>query len=200
MGEETSVSNSLGAQAAGRVRGSVFLAIIGLSGALASYASAPGLVGIAGAGLALVMLTIAMIDWQHYVIPNSLNFAGLMLALLHAAALEPQAMLPAMAGAVVRAIVLALVFLAIRAGYAKWRGREGLGLGDVKLAGVAGAWLDWSMMGVAVEMAAAGALVTYLLARIFAGRPLHATNRIPFGAFFAPAIWLTWLLDTLFGA
>ena len=36
-------------------------------------------------------------------------------------------------------------FFALRYGYARLRGRQGLGLGDVKLAFVAGAWLDWLM-------------------------------------------------------
>ena len=39
-------------------------------------------------------------------------------------------------------------------GYARFRGRQGLGLGDVKLAFVAGAWLDWSMIPIAIQLAA----------------------------------------------
>ena len=99
---------------------------------------APGAIGFFGAGLALVMLAIAIIDWRHFIIPDWLNVAGGLLALMHAAALDPEAMLHGVAIAIVRGTLLALIFLAIRSGYARLRGRQGLGLGDVKLAFVAG--------------------------------------------------------------
>jgi leader peptidase (prepilin peptidase)/N-methyltransferase len=92
---------------------------------------------------------------------------------------------------------LALSFQVLRAGYRRLRGREGLGLGDVKLAGVAGAWLDWTMMPVAVEIAALSALVAYLLRVWIRRRPLRAAGRLPFGLFLAPAIWLSWLLQEI---
>ena len=75
------------------------------------------------------------------------------------------------------------------------RGREGLGLGDVKLAGVAGAWLDWATVPLAAEVAALAALGCYVVGRISTGRPISATNRMPFGFFLAPAIWLGWLFE-----
>ena len=80
------------------------------------------------------------------------------------AAREPDAMLEATAMAVLRGTVLALIFFALRYGYAQWRGRQGLGLGDVKLAFVAGAWLDWLMIPLAIQLAAFAALSAYLRA------------------------------------
>jgi leader peptidase (prepilin peptidase)/N-methyltransferase len=38
-------------------------------------------------------------------------------------------------------LAVALPLVALMAGYRSWRGRDGLGLGDIKLAGTAGAWL-----------------------------------------------------------
>ena len=95
-----------------------------------------------------------------------------------------------------RGAALALVFLALRNGYARMRGRQGLGLGDVKLAGVAGAWLDWLVMPIAIELAAFAALTGYMLRHVLFRRPISATDRLPFGFFFAPAIWLSWVLET----
>jgi leader peptidase (prepilin peptidase)/N-methyltransferase len=106
-------------------------------------------------------------------------------------------MLTAVAFAVVRGTVFASVFFVIRYAYWRVRGREGLGLGDVKLAGVAGAWLDWSFMPVAVEITACVALLVYLVRHFALGRPIQATSRLPFGLFFAPTIWLCWLLETM---
>jgi len=165
-----------------------------------SIASAPGAIGLLGAGLAIVMLTIAVIDARSFVIPDWLNAAGLALALLHAALAQPErvpaVMAWAVAAAALRAGALALAFLAIRSLYARIRGRQGLGLGDVKLAAVAGAWLDWPIMPIAVEIAALAALSTYALRQLLFGRPVRATNRVPFGLFLAPSIWVCWLLET----
>jgi leader peptidase (prepilin peptidase)/N-methyltransferase len=89
-----------------------------------------------------------------------------------------------------------LLFLGLRVAYRGLRGREGIGLGDVKLAVVAGAWLSWLTIPIAVELAALAGLATYLVRRYWLGRALQMHSRLPFGLFFAPAIWLGWLLET----
>lgn len=58
---------------------------------------------------------------------------------------------------------------------------------------MAGAWLDWPLMPVAVEIAALAGLCAYALGRLKGGQPFSATARLPFGLFLAPAIWLCWL-------
>ena len=170
--------------------------LLAVAAVVVSFLSAPGTVGILGAALVLLMLTIAVIDWRRFVIPNELTAAGFGLAIVHAGVAEPEAMLAAVAVAVLRGAVLALVFLLIRYAYKRLRGRDGIGLGDVKLAGVAGAWLDWSMMPLAVEIAACAALLVYLVRHFAFGRPIAATSRLPFGLFFAPTIWVCWAFET----
>ena len=148
-----------------------------------------------GAGLALIMLAIAVIDLRSFLIPDGLNAVAGVLAILHAAAQEPATILQAAAIAVLRGTVLALIFLALRYGYARWRGRQGLGLGDVKLAFVAGAWLDWLTIPIVIQLAAFATLSAYLVRYLVSGQSLSATSRMPFGLFFAPAIWICWLLE-----
>jgi leader peptidase (prepilin peptidase) / N-methyltransferase len=99
-----------------------------------------------------------------------------------------------------RGAVLALLFLILQAGYRRLRGREGLGSGDVKLAGVAGIWLDWLTIPPVIEIATLAA-IAFFVHGYFAGggRALRLTSRLPFGLFLAPAIWLGWLLQTLSG-
>jgi leader peptidase (prepilin peptidase) / N-methyltransferase len=185
-----------------RVGRSLLFALVTIASVCASLAAAPGVLGALGAALGLLMMTIALIDWRSFIIPDPLTMAGLILAFAHAAAQAapggPDLMAQAVAIAAIRGAVLALVFLIIRNGYSRMRGKQGLGLGDVKLAGVAGAWLDWEFMPVAIEIAAFVALSAYLLRQFVFGRPVSATNRVPFGLFFAPAIWLCWLLETAF--
>ncbi|MGH6852138.1 MAG: prepilin peptidase, partial [Methylocella sp.] len=97
-----------------------------------------------------------------------------------------------------RGLVLALAFFALREIYLRLRHRHGIGLGDVKLAAVAGAWLDWTLIPVAIEIAALAALTFYLTSQLVLRRPIDAAAKLPFGLFFAPAIWFCWLLNAIF--
>ncbi len=169
---------------------------VGLCTTVVSVLSAPGLSGILGAGLALAMITIAAIDARYFLIPNKLVLAGLVLGLAAAAVAQPGQRLANVVGAAGRGLVLALLFLAFRTLYRRLRGREGIGLGDVKLAAVAGVWLGWTAVALAIDVAALSALGAVLL-DMLRGRKFTATTRVPFGLFFAPAIWLAWLVDTI---
>ena len=171
------------------------VALFGCAAIAASVWAAPGGKGLVGAGLAVIMLAIAVIDARSLRIPNELNAAALALALINAVLSAP--VLGSLAEAALRGAVTMLVFLGIRVGYRRLRGREGLGLGDVKLAFVAGAWLDWLMVAVAVEIAAVIALAGYVLWPLLAKRSIDAASRLPFGLFFAPAIWVAWLIAAL---
>ncbi len=170
-------------------------AIVTAAAALASIAAAPGWRGILGGGLALLMGAIALYDARYFILPNMLNAAALALALVHAAALEPGPAAVQVAIALLRAAVAGGLFLAIKLGYRWARGREGLGMGDVKLAAVAGAWLDWFAILVAVEIAVLAALGLHLLRHALIRRPLRATSALPFGLYLAPAIWVAWFVQ-----
>jgi len=169
--------------------------VISIGAAVASIVVAPDVRGVLGAALALVMCAVALYDARHFVIPNALVATAFVLALAHAAALDPRAPLPPVGIAVLRAVVSGGLFLAIRLGYRRWRGRDGLGLGDVKLAAVAGAWLDWFALAVALEIAVVAALATYLVRHRLGRRPLRATDALPLGLYLAPAIWVAWFLQ-----
>ena len=162
--------------------------------AAVSIWAAPGWPGWCGAGLALIVLAIAAIDARWFIIPNELSAAGFALALVNAAVLAPHAIVAAVGMAALRAAVLALLFLALRIGYRRLRGREGIGLGDVKLAGVMGAWIGWITIPIAIEIAALSAIAAYLLRHTSAGR-FNPALKFPFGLFLAPSIWLCWLLE-----
>jgi leader peptidase (prepilin peptidase)/N-methyltransferase len=161
----------------------------------ASLLASSDLAGLFGAGLAVLMATIAAIDARYFIIPNELNAAALALAMVPSATQIDAA--TAVGLAILRGATLALLFLCLRLAYRLIRKRNGLGLGDVKLAAVAGAWLGWTAMPIAIEIAALMALVAYASRQFMLARSFKSTNRLPFGLFFAPAIWLAWLLQTL---
>jgi leader peptidase (prepilin peptidase)/N-methyltransferase len=187
----------------GSARSTIFLPVavgsLAIAAGLASIAAAPDLRGVLAAGLAFIMLAVAVIDGRRFVIPNGLVAAGFGLGLVHAGVADWPSVIEAVALAAFRGALLAAIFLAIRIGYRRVRGREGIGLGDVKLAAVAGAWLGWQAIALAIEIAALSALAVYALRQWVLGRPMRRTNRLPLGLFLAPAIWLCWLLEaTLF--
>jgi leader peptidase (prepilin peptidase) / N-methyltransferase len=171
------------------------ISLLSVSMALVSIASVPGAIGWFGIGLAELMLVIAVIDWRHFIIPDRLNAAAFVLGLAHAWFQNPEDIVVTLASALARGAVLAAAFWALRLSYDRLRGREGLGFGDVKLAGVAGVWLGWLMLPLAVELAAVSALAFYGLRQVFSREPMSATSRLPFGGFLAIAIWLTWILE-----
>lgn len=168
-----------------------------LAVATTSLAAAPGPDGLFGAFLGALMLAIAMSDFRRYIIPNELTAAAAALALLRAGTLGPEAGWATVLWAAARALAVALPLLALMAGYRWWRGRDGLGLGDVKLAGVAGAWLGFATLFAVVELAALSAIGAYVVTGAIRKRPLKGTAFLPFGLFLAPAIWLGWLAEAL---
>ena len=163
----------------------------------ASLVAVPGADGLFGALLAALMLAIAVIDSGRYVIPNELTGAAAVLALLRAGFVGPEADWHAVIWAIFRAAAVALPLLLLMVGYRRWRGRDGLGLGDVKLAAVAGAWLGFVTIFAVIELAALSALAAYAVSAYLGKRPLRATAFLPFGAFLAPAIWIGWLAEAL---
>ena len=160
--------------------------------AIGSLVAAPGADGLYGAFLAALMLAIAVSDTERYIIPNELTGASMALALLRAATVGPDAGWEGALWAGFRTACVALPLFAIMEGYGRFRGRDGLGLGDVKLAAVAGAWLGWATIFAVVELAALAAIAAYLLTAAWRGRQLRGTAFLPFGAFLAPCIWLGW--------
>ncbi|WP_249127392.1 prepilin peptidase [Bradyrhizobium lablabi] len=162
-----------------------------------SLAVAPGPEGLFGALLAALMLAIAVMDQDRYVIPNELTAAAAALALLRAGIVGPDAGWEGVLWSIGRACAVALPLLVLTEGYRRWRGRDGLGLGDVKLAGVLGAWLGWVTIFAVLEAATLTAIAAYLIHAMVHRRPLRGTAFLPFGAFLAPAIWLGWLAEAL---
>jgi leader peptidase (prepilin peptidase) / N-methyltransferase len=177
---------------------------VALAAAFISLVVAPGLAGVLGAALAIDVVAIAAIDARYFIIPDELTLAALVLGTLNAGLEawpdEWSVVLQTIGAALLRGAVLAGCFFALRALYARVRGREGIGLGDVKLAGAAGVWLAWTTIPVAIEIAALAALAVYVVRQFAGGRVMSATARMPFGLFLAPSIWLGWVLEmTLFG-
>jgi leader peptidase (prepilin peptidase) / N-methyltransferase len=159
----------------------------------------PNVLGVVGGGLAILMVAIAVIDARRFIIPNELTAAALALGFLNAAMQGSDPVPGLLASAALRGAVMAIALLSLRILYRRIRGYDGIGLGDVKLAGVAGVWLDWWVLPVAIEIAALAAIAVYAVRFLYGRRPsVGLKAKLPFGLFLAPAIWVGWLLDALF--
>jgi leader peptidase (prepilin peptidase)/N-methyltransferase len=172
------------------------LAIALLLGVVASLLIGPGAEGLYGAFLAALLLAIAASDARHYRIPNELTGAAFALALLRAGAFVPDVGAEALLWPLIRAAAAGLPLLLLMVLYRHWRGRDGLGLGAVKLAAVCGAWLDLATVVAVIELAALLAIGAYAANAALRRKPLRATAYLPFGLFLAPAIWIGWLGET----
>ena len=190
-----SVASSIAPKPNAAFRHRLPFALCGAAAAALSLYAAPNISGVFGALLAVAMTAIAHHDAHEFIIPDQYSIAAFVLALACAFFTADLDVVWVIGTALVRAAALALAFLCIRVAYQHLRGRHGMGLGDVKLAAVAGAWLDWTMLPVAVEIAALAALGAVLVHQLFTRQALKLTARLPFGLFFAPAIWIAWILQ-----
>ena len=129
--------------------------------------------------LAWGLLLIGLLDYRHGLIPNRVLFPLFFLLVGWNLLFEVIPWEKAIPGAVVAAFLLFLVRLAGN----WWLGRESMGMGDVKLAGLLGFCLGWTHFVLGLFFAAVLALAFAIVARVLVGGPLPAA--LPFGPFLA---------------
>lgn len=146
----------------------------------------------ASCALGWLLLALATADWRTYLLPDPLVLALALAGFAASALLMPAALLDHIIGAGAGF----LVFAAVAELYRRWRGREGLGLGDAKLLSALGAWVSWEGLPSIVLIGAVAALAMALVQGL-ARRRLSAVDRLPFGPFLALGGWLVWLYGPL---
>ncbi len=155
-----------------------------------ALALGPRLALVPAAVFALALVAVALIDFDFRIIPDEISIGGLVLGLL-ARGFHLPGILAGLVGVLVGAGSLYLVALA----YRRVTGIEGLGGGDVKLAGMIGAFLGWPGVFLTIFSAALiGSLIG--LGLIGMGRGTRRTA-LPFGALLAPAAVLAALAGPL---
>ena len=143
--------------------------------------------------LALCLMTIAVVDWRSFRIPDAASLP------LLAAGLALAWAVPGLAGRetdfadhLIGAAGAYLFFAALGEVIFRRTGQEALGLGDAKLFGAAGAWLGWQALPVVLLIASLTGLAFAVIQRQRAG-----TRRIAFGPWIALGLMGTWLLPAL---
>jgi leader peptidase (prepilin peptidase)/N-methyltransferase len=127
---------------------------------------------------ACAMIVLFAIDLRHYILPNVITLPGVVAGFLFSVFLPPgwvASLIGLLAGG-------GLLFL-IAETYYRVRGIEGLGMGDVKMLAMVGAFLGWKLMLVTLVFASfAGSLLG--IGMLIAGRG-GMKAALPFGTFLA---------------
>ncbi|MCH9695076.1 MAG: A24 family peptidase [Gammaproteobacteria bacterium] len=152
----------------------------------------PGWEAIMAIVLTLALVSIAMIDADTQLIPDSivlpLMWLGLAMSLFHpmnGATMLFISPVDAIAGAMAGYLSLWSVFWAFKL----VTGKDGMGYGDFKLLAALGAWLGWQQLPMIILMSAAVGAAINIAMIVFRGK--DRTVPIPFGPYLAAAGWIT---------
>jgi leader peptidase (prepilin peptidase)/N-methyltransferase len=138
------------------------------------------------------LLLIAVVDAEHFWLPDRLTLPLIGTGLIATALLARGLPWPQILGAVMGfGLLWLLAWL-----YRRVRGRDGLGGGDPILFAGAGAWVGWTGLPSVLLWACATGLCVVLW-RLLRRRPVRGEDRLPFGTFLALGVWLTWLYGPL---
>jgi leader peptidase (prepilin peptidase)/N-methyltransferase len=159
----------------------------------------PPVTAALSAYLFFTMALITLVDLRHFIIPDLLSLPAIPIGVAASAIVVTDGdWLAGVSSGLTGAIVGGGAFLLLRAVYFMVRRIEALGLGDVKLAAVAGAWLGPAALAPACLAATLSAIAALLFHAAISGRrALHPRRTIPFGSFIAPTILVFWLLRIL---
>jgi leader peptidase (prepilin peptidase) / N-methyltransferase len=128
--------------------------------------------------LACALIVLFVTDLQHKILPNALTLPGIVVGFVCSLFLPP--------GWRDSLIGIALgggVLFAIAEAYYRIRGHEGLGMGDVKLLAMIGAFLGWKLVLLTLVLASfSGSLIGVALIAAKRGDMKYA---LPFGTFLA---------------
>nr|AXL05304.1 hypothetical protein A3J29_11805 [uncultured bacterium] len=127
-----------------------------------------------------ILIVLFGIDLEHQILPNSITLPGIVAGVL-LSAIAPPGLRDSLVGVVLGAGIL----YGIAWGYYLWRREEGLGMGDVKMLAMIGAFLGWKMVLVTMVLSSfSGALIGVALMAAERGTMKRA---LPFGTFLALA-------------
>jgi len=145
--------------------------------------------GLLGALFGWALLTLAILDAEHFWLPDALTLPLLAVGLALGFFFDPP-WFDRLIGAAAGFALLAGIGL----GYRVLRRRRGLGGGDPKLFGAIGAWLGWQALPFVLLVAALLGLISVAISML-RGQAATAQTKVAFGAPLAVAAWAIWLVQ-----
>ncbi len=136
---------------------------------------------------ASAMIVLGFIDFYHQILPDEITLPGIFLALVYAPFRQDLNLTQALIGAVAGAGFLLFVYGL----YYLFRKKEGLGMGDVTMMLLIGAYLGWRLTFFTLILASfTGALVGVFF---ILSQKKDLQYSLPFGTFLAPAAYVSLL-------
>jgi len=168
------------------------LELAALAVAVWSIAAVPATLAWPTALLGFALLALAAIDFRHLILPDVITLPLIPLGLAVLWWLGSDALWTHAAAAAIGFAGM----LGLRSAYQLLRQREGLGLGDAKLAGAAGAWVGLDGLPGVILIGAALGLAFHLI-RVRLLKSAATEAEIPFGPWIAAGFWLVWVYGPL---
>jgi len=138
----------------------------------------PGVLLVSRLLLGCALVVLFAIDLEHHLLPNSITLPGILVGFALSVVTEP-GWLSSLVGIAVGGGIL----FAIAEAYYRFRHEEGLGMGDVKMLAMIGAFTGWKLTLLTLMMASfAGSILGLLLIATGRGSMKQA---LPFGTFLA---------------
>src|SRR5437867_2265413 len=138
----------------------------------------PGVALAFAAAFGGMLIALFAIDLEHHLLPNAITLPGIVVGFVFSFFAEP-GWLASLLGAIAGAGIL----FGIAEAYYRVRREEGLGMGDVKMLAMIGAFLGWRLALVTLMLASlAGSVVGLLL---IASQRAGMKYALPFGTFLA---------------
>jgi leader peptidase (prepilin peptidase)/N-methyltransferase len=144
----------------------------------------PPIQAIGAAVFGWLLLPLVFLDWRHFWLPDRLLILLAIAGPLAGLLLNPSVTW------FDRAVGMAAGFVsleAIRVGFKRWRGYEGMGAGDPKLFGALGIWVGWQALPIILLGASAIGLGLILVTHT---TRTQSRNLLPFGSYLCGAAYL----------
>jgi len=152
--------------------------VTGILFGAAMYWYGPTPLGVVRTAFGCAMIVLFVIDLQHRILPNAITVPGAVIGLVISVFLPP-----GWVSSLIGVLVGGGLLFAVAEAYYRVRGVDGLGMGDVKMLAMIGAFLGWQLALVTLMLASFGGAVL--------GIGLLSTGRggmqaaLPFGTFLA---------------
>jgi len=166
--------------------------VVEVSAALVAVVSyvrfGPTLFFVSRVAFALALIVLFVIDLRHRILPNRITVPGIVAGFAFSFFAPP-----GWPASLVGIVAGGGLLLAIAEVYYRTRGEEGLGMGDVKMIAMIGAFLGWKSMLVALVLSSV--LGSAIGVAMIAARKGDMKYALPFGSFLAVGA----LVASLFG-
>jgi leader peptidase (prepilin peptidase)/N-methyltransferase len=136
------------------------------------------------------LLLVSFIDLQHQIIPDVISLPGILIGIVQS--FTPWRTVPWM-DAVIGAAAGGGFLFAVAWGFKKWTGKDGMGLGDVKLLAMIGAWMGWRVLPFIILLSSLSGILIGGGALLLARKGLRV--RIPFGPFLSIGAFLLFFFE-----